>query len=177
MRGFAPSTPTRDGRPWTHSPDAAIAFFVQRAGDAWEYVVIRGHGGILPPAGCKASGKTRKNAGGESSLSPSRRFLVLIVPVKIVVPFPKLLALKRCFHHMPLSHTGVQRSLSSGAGYRGRGAPCFGRGIGKAHAPGVNARHPRQRTGAEWDGCFPIGKYPLPALRFRSAQAGYRCTR
>ena len=96
----------------------------------------------------------------------SRRFLVLIVPVKLLFRFLKLLAHSRSFDHTPTSHTGVQRKNSSGAGYGGRAGPCLTSHASFSRRPGwLCPWRQRGLCGCSFPGKrrFPPGPIPLPA--------------
>ena len=80
-------------------------------------------GGRMPPAGCDASGKTKKTP-EEKACFLSRRFCVFIAPVAKKHRFLMFHAEVRLQNLPTRSQAGVQRRNSSGAGFRGRAGPC-----------------------------------------------------
>jgi len=127
--GSAPPVPPHQGHsPWTHLPDRSIERNKQFPGGGirlrlFPRRLLPRAGGMLPPAGCKASGKTKKRR-RESKLS-LRRFLRFLFARGNAYSFPKVShALKmivRSISNIVYAGPGV---ATPGAGYRGRGGPC-----------------------------------------------------
>ncbi len=121
MGGSAP--PPRQGRSSLDpSSGHTIRIFKQFAGVTPETIIAHGHGGYGRQPDALHPGK-RKETLEEKACFLSQRFFVFIVPVKLLFRFLKLLAEKPRLYQFALSHTGVQRTMSSGAGVRGPRRP------------------------------------------------------
>jgi len=123
MGGFAPFTPTRGiaPGPFLRTHNTHFQAMCRYCLGGRHHTRARRQNAASRMQSIRKNEKKRRL---EKACFLSRRFLVFIVPVKIVIPFPKLLAHSSSIAKMSWSHTGVQRRISSGEGYRGREAPC-----------------------------------------------------
>ena len=120
-----PQTPNQGHRPWIQLRNKQYfsnsIFPLRRR----EHVVSHGLGGRMPPAGCTASGKAEKNAGGEISLSRAAFFCFHSARGAVWFVSSIFMRKQKCLTILSFRKPESRGGTPLAQGYGGREGPCL----------------------------------------------------